>query len=369
MPTVACWRCLTKQRSTIETGAMSGTDAFESSQPAILVEGLRKSFGALAALDGVDVSVPRGSVLGLLGPNGAGKTTLVRILATTLLPDAGRARVLGLDVVGQAGALRPSIGLAGQSAAVDETLTARENLRLIGQLCHRRISAIDAQVDVLIERFGLTGNDKRPARTLSGGMRRRLDLAAALVHRPTVVFLDEPTTGLDPNGRVELWEMIRELVAEGATILLTTQYLEEADQLSDKIVVIDHGRIIARGTPDDLKKTLGTTILEVRLSDTASARAATGLLTRLGITGSVESNETVAVRLSDKGPQILDVVRALDANQLTPVSLDVREPTLDDVFRELTSDGSRSGRTAEAHDSNELVRASRGLRRNSKWQA
>ena len=336
---------------------MNAIRRFESAEPAIVVEGLRKSFGTLAALDGVDVSVPRGTVLGLLGPNGAGKTTLVRILATTLLPDAGRARVLGLDVVRQARLLRPSIGLAGQSAAVDGALTTRENLRLIGQLCHRAKTVIDAQVDVLIERFELGGNDNRPARTFSGGMRRRLDLAASLVHHPRVVFLDEPTTGLDPNGRAELWEMIRELVATGTTVLLTTQYLEEADRLSDSIVVIDHGSIIARGTPNELKKALGKTILEVRLSDATSARAAAGLIDQLGITSSDEGSDTVAVRLPDKGPQILDVVRALDANRVTPVSLNVREPTLDDVFRQLTTDSSPRGEALDLGDSNGVVRA------------
>jgi daunorubicin resistance ABC transporter ATP-binding subunit len=336
---------------------MNGTRPFESTEPTILVEGLRKSFGQLAALDGIDVSVPAGTVLGLLGPNGAGKTTLVRILATTLVPDGGRATVMGLDVVRHARVLRPSIGLAGQSAAIDEALTARENLRLIGQLCHRRRSEIDTQVDVLIERFGLRGNERRPTRTFSGGMRRRLDLAAALVHRPRVVFLDEPTTGLDPNGRVELWEMIRELVADGATVLLTTQYLEEADRLSDSIAVIDRGSVIARGTPDELKKALGTTVLEVRVSDPASARVAARLIDQLGLTSSAEGGDTVAVRLSDKGPQVLDVVRALDANRVTPRSLDIRDPTLDDVFRQLTSDRSRSGENVTVDDSEELVRA------------
>jgi ABC-type multidrug transport system ATPase subunit len=188
-------------------------------------------------------------------------------------------------------------------------------------------------------------------------VRRRLDLAAALVHRPRVVFLDEPTTGLDPNGRAELWAMIRELVSDGATVLLTTQYLEEADRESDAIIVIDHGRIIARGTPAALKKTLGTTILEVRVSEASSVRAAAGLLDRLGIPTSVEGTDRVAARLSDKGPQILDVVRALDVNQMAPLSLDVREPTLDDVFRQLTSDRAESGGPVEAGDSTGVVRA------------
>jgi ABC-2 type transport system ATP-binding protein len=330
---------------------MNRTRQFESNQPAILVNGLRKSFGPLAALDGVDVSVPPGSVLGLLGPNGAGKTTLVRILATTLLPDAGHASVLGLDVVTQARLLRPSIGLAGQFAAVDDALTARENLRLIGRLCHRHAAPIDDEVDYLIERFGLAETDKRPARTFSGGMRRRLDLAAAIVHRPRIVFLDEPTTGLDPNGRAELWQMIRELVSDGTTVLLTTQYLEEADRLSDSVVVIDHGRIIARGTPQELKQTLGTTILEVRLAEAASARTAAELLDGLGFATTPEEDDRVAVRLSNKGPQILDVARVLDANDIAPVSLDVREPTLDDVFRQLTSDTPRVRDPVELSDS------------------
>ena len=309
----------------------------EAGEPAILVEGLKKSFGPIVALDGIDLSVPRGTVLGLLGPNGAGKTTLIRILATILRPDSGHAAVLGLDVVRQASVLRPYIGLAGQYAAVDDALTARENLRLIGRLSHRSASVIHSRVDGVIERFGLSGNDRRPVRTFSGGMRRRLDLAAALVHRPAVLFLDEPTTGLDPSGRAELWAVIRELAFDGTTVLLTTQYLEEADRLSDNVIVIDNGQIVAQGTSQQLKETLGTTILEICLSEATSARRAAALLDRVAVTGVLEAGNTIAVRLSDKGAQILDVVRALDANRVVPVSLDVREPTLDDVFLQLTS--------------------------------
>ena len=331
--------------------------AHDALEPAILVEGLRKSFGAIVALDGIDLSVPRGTVLGLLGPNGAGKTTLVRILATILRPDAGHATVLGFDAVGRAGALRPHIGLAGQYAAVDEALTAPENLRLIGQLSHRRTSLVRSRVDGLIERFGLGGNDRRPVRTFSGGMRRRLDLAAALVHGPQVLFLDEPTTGLDPSGRADLWAVIRELVSDGTTVLLTTQYLEEADRLSDRIVVIDGGRIVAQGTSQELKETVGSTILEIRLPESSSARGATGVLAHVGITSVLKAPDTIALRLSDKGPEILEAVRALDAHHLIPASIDVREPTLDDVFLQLTSAGPGRGNTADGAAQNEHLNA------------
>ena len=219
----------------------------------ITVEGLVKHFGSVFALSGIDFVVPAGTVLGLLGPNGAGKTTTVRILTTILEPDAGQARVLGLDVVRDAEAVRTHIGLAGQYAAVDENLTGVENLRLIGQLSHQHKKTVAVRADELLERFGLSGAARRPVRTYSGGMRRRLDVAAALVHRPPVLFLDEPTTGLDPSGRSDLWALIEQLVADGTTVLLTTQYLEEADRLADSIIVIDDGRIIAQGTSAELK--------------------------------------------------------------------------------------------------------------------
>src|SRR6266581_4575695 len=217
-------------------------------EKAIVVDGLRKSFGDVVALDGVDFEVERGTVFGLLGPNGAGKTTAVRVLATVLRPDGGRAEVLGHDVVREAEAVRHRIGLAGQNAAVDPNLTGRENLRLIGRLTQLPRGQIDPRSGEILERFGLADAADRPVRTYSGGMRRRLDVGAALVHRPPVLFLDEPTTGLDPEGRNELWDVIRELVADGTTVLLTTQYLEEADRLADRIVVIDRGKVIADDT-------------------------------------------------------------------------------------------------------------------------
>src|SRR5262245_4482688 len=234
-------------------------------QNAIEVNGLRKCFGEVTALDGIDFAVPTGTVLGLLGPNGAGKTTAVRILTTILKGDGGTASVLGYDVAADPQAVRERIGLAGQYAAVDENLTARENLRLVGRLTHMAPAEIKARADELLERFTLVDAANRPVRTYSGGMRRRLDLAAALVHRPTVLFLDEPTTGLDPSGRTDLWRVIEELQREGTTLLLTTQYLEEADRLANEIVVIDHGRVIAAGTSAQLKSQMGATIVEVGL--------------------------------------------------------------------------------------------------------
>src|ERR1700730_11480791 len=240
----------------------------------ILVEGLAKRFGPVVALDGINLQVPPGTVLGLLGPNGAGKTTTVRILTTILEPDDGHATVLGLDVVRHAEAVRMTIGLAGQYAAVDENLTGRETLRLIGQLSHQHRSVIRPRADELLERFSLADAADRTVRTYSGGMRRRLDLAAALVHRPPVLFLDEPTTGLDPSGRSDLWAIIEELLDDGTTVLLTTQYLEEADRLADNIVVVNGGRVIAEGTAAQLKASLGNTIVEIRVPEVATAHRA-----------------------------------------------------------------------------------------------
>jgi ABC-2 type transport system ATP-binding protein len=304
--------------------------------PAIVVEGLVKRFGDIVAVDGIDFTVPAGSVLGLLGPNGAGKTTTVRMLTTILRPDEGHATVLGLDVVARPHAVRSLIGLAGQYAAVDEALTGRENLRMIGHLTHQPTTSINARADELLERFGLAAAANRPVRTYSGGMRRRLDLSAALVHRPRVLFLDEPTTGLDPPGRSDLWTLIGELVAEGTTLLLTTQYLEEADRLSDNIIVIDGGRIVASGSAAQLKGRLGTTVVEVRFADIAAAKTARGHLEPVGNVEVLDDGRTLSVTVPDAGPAVLEVVRLLDRSELGPESIMVREPTLDDVFLQLT---------------------------------
>jgi ABC-2 type transport system ATP-binding protein len=303
---------------------------------AIIVENLQKRFGSVVALDGVGFSVPTGTVLGLLGPNGAGKTTSVRVLTTILRPDSGRAEVLGLDVTSNAQAVREHIGLAGQYAAVDENLTGRENLRMVGRLSHLSKPVVLARAAELLERFDLADAADRPVRTYSGGMRRRLDLAAALVHRPPVLFLDEPTTGLDPSGRQDLWGVIEDLVREGTTLLLTTQYLEEADRLADNIVVIDHGRVIAEGTASQLKAKLGSTIVEVGFDDPATAKRAQSELARIGLCDVGAASTIVELKVDDGARVVLDVVRSLDQAKLEPVTLTVREPTLDDVFLSLT---------------------------------
>jgi ABC-2 type transport system ATP-binding protein len=303
---------------------------------AIIVEGLKKHFGDVEALKGVDFRVPAGTVLGLLGPNGAGKTTALRILTTILKSDGGRAEVLGIDVASDPQGVRESIGLAGQYAAVDENLTGHENLRLMGKLTHMPKNAINARADELLQQFDLVDAAHRPVRTYSGGMRRRLDLAAALVHRPPVLFLDEPTTGLDPAARTDLWSVIEELVAAGTTVLLTTQYLEEADRLADYIVVIDHGTVIARGTSAELKATLGATIIEVAFDDDTHAHQAETALCEIGLCEVESTSHTVQLKVDDGARVVLQVVRALDEANLEPATLNIREPTLDDVFLTLT---------------------------------
>jgi len=302
---------------------------------AISVEGLTKRFRRLQALDGISFQVDRATVFGLLGPNGAGKTTTVRVLATIIRPDGGRAEVLGHDVVHDPESVRASIGLAGQYAAVDPNLTALENLRLVGQLTALGRRALHERAWELLEIFGLKEAANRPVRTFSGGMRRRLDVAAALVHRPPVLFLDEPTTGLDIEGRRELWKMIRDLVQSGTTVLLTTQYLEEADRLADRIAVIDGGKVVVDDRPESLKARLGTTVLELTFSDEPTALDALTRIQSMGIQAEAE-RELVRITTSDSAAVLLNVLRAVDVNGAPPKAISMREPTLDDVFLAIT---------------------------------
>ena len=303
---------------------------------AIVVKDLRKRFGDVEALAGIDLEVAEGTVFGLLGPNGAGKTTAVRVLATVLQPDGGRAEVLGYDVVRQPEAVRRRIGLAGQYAAVDPNLTGRENLRMVGLLAQLVRSRILPRAAELLERFDLTSAADRPLRTYSGGMRRRLDIAASLMQRPPVLFLDEPTTGLDITSRNELWEMIRELVNEGTTVLLTTQYLEEADRLAGRIAVVDEGRVIANDTPEALKSQLGSTVVEMDVRGDGRAQDAVRVLS--GSLSDRVEHEGERIRItSERGADVLiQALRILDEEGMAPDALTVREPSLDDVFLALT---------------------------------
>jgi ABC-2 type transport system ATP-binding protein len=303
---------------------------------AIRVEGLEKSFKDVHVLRGVDLVVTAGSIVALLGSNGAGKTTLVRILATLLKPDAGTARVLGLDVRRDAAALREKIGLAGQYAAVDENLTGLENLTMVGRLYGARRASAKARGRDLLERFDLVDAAGRPAKTYSGGMRRRLDLAAALVAEPPVLFLDEPTTGLDPRSRLSLWGVIEQLVAEGTTVLLTTQYLDEADRLAEMIAVIDHGRLIAEGTSDQLKDRLGGERLEVRLDDGADPASAAAALAPMSDDRPAIEDGLVRVGVRRRDGAIVEAVRRLSEAGVGVDDLALRRPTLDDVFLALT---------------------------------
>ncbi len=301
-----------------------------------MVRGVVKSFGDVRALDGVDLEVPRGTVLGLLGPNGAGKTTLVRILTTLLTPDAGTATVVGYDVVNDAAALRHRIGLAGQYAAVDENLTGLENLTMVGRLYGAPRAAAKRRSAELLERFDLTDAGSRVTSTYSGGMRRRLDLAAALVAKPTVVFLDEPTTGLDPRSRITLWETIEGLVSEGTTVLLTTQYLDEADRLADSITVIDHGQVIASGTSDELKDRVGGERVEVVLEDPADGERALAALAGWSDEPPTAQNGVVSAPVRTRRGVIAEAVRLLSNEGIGMDDINLRRPTLDDVFLSLT---------------------------------
>lgn len=342
----------------------STTVPTQQGRPAILAEGLKKAFGKVKALDGVDVSVEPGTIMAMLGPNGAGKTTFVRILATLMRPDAGRAEVAGHDILKEPQAVRSLIGLTGQYAAVDENLTGRENLEMVGRLYHIGGALAGTRAKELLERFELTEAADRRVRTYSGGMRRRLDLAASLVARPPVLFLDEPTSGLDPRSRQALWDIITGLVKEGTTVLLTTQYLEEADRLADYIAVIDHGHVIEEGTSQYLKECCGGDVLvQLRLSDRTQTAIAGEVLSTFG-DGKLQVDERagqVSLPVVDGTAILPEVVRRLDSRGITRYDVTLRQPTLDDVFLALT--GRPVGETQAEGTVGEAHRHGRGRKR------
>lgn len=326
----------------------------------IIAENLVKSYGAnqkVRALDGLSLQVEEGTVLALLGPNGSGKTTTVRVLATLLQPDSGHASVAGIDVVKNPQKVREIIGLSGQYAAVDETLTGWDNLVMFGRLYHLSSRGAKVRADELLEKFSLTDAAKRPIKTYSGGMRRRLDLAASLIVKPKVLFLDEPTTGLDPRGRQEMWEVINELVKGGVTLLLTTQYLEEADQLADEIVVIDRGHVIAKGSADSLKREVGGERLEISVPAVSLARTRELIES---LTKSSATEDTQMHRISVAAPRgtatLVEALRELDAAGIQPLDIALKRPSLDDVFLALT------GHIAEENQNGSKVIAGRTKR-------
>ena len=321
----------------------------------IIAENLVKTYrnGQVRALDGLSLDVEEGTVLGVLGPNGSGKTTTVRVLATLLKPDSGHAVVGGVDVLKNPKAVREIIGLSGQYAAVDETLTGWDNLVMFGRLYHLSSQAANARATELLEQFSLTDAAKRPIKTFSGGMRRRLDLAASLIIRPKVLFLDEPTTGLDPRGRMEMWKVIEGLVDDGVTLLLTTQYLEEADQLADQIAVIDRGKVIARGTSDELKTQVGGERLELIVAEGDIARAREIADRVGGTTSTVDAGlRKISTPVTTGGNALVELLRELDLAKIHPLDIALKRPSLDDVFMSLTGHAAEEVEAAASNEKN-----------------